>query len=247
MRRVQAGPLAGFAGVLALLGVLAATVGLGALGWLFGTTCGAAANAALARGLARHHVTRLGPANVVTLARCVISCGVAAMVADSFLRPAPVTMLVTLSAFALVLDAVDGRVARSTRTTSSLGARFDMEVDAFLILVLSVYVARTTGWWVLAIGAARYVFVAARVVFPWLRGSVSPRYWCKVVAALQGVVLTVAVGEVLPPPVSVAALAVALLMLAESFGREAWELWRAGPGADQAPLAPSIARWARDG
>ena len=55
---------------------------------------------------------------------------------------------------ALLLDWVDGQVARRTHTESAFGARFDMEVDAFLILVLSVYVASTTGWWVLIIGAA---------------------------------------------------------------------------------------------
>ena len=38
-----------------------------------------------------------------------------------------------------------------------------MEVDAFLILVLSVYVAQSLGAWVLAIGLARYVFVAAEL------------------------------------------------------------------------------------
>jgi hypothetical protein len=36
-----------------------------------------------------------------------------------------------------------------------------MEVDAFLIMVLSVYVARESCWWVLAMGLARYAFVAA--------------------------------------------------------------------------------------
>ena len=94
-------------------------------------------------------------------------------------------MLVALTAVALVLDAVDGWVARRTETASALGARFDMEVDAFLILVLSVYVARSAGAWVLAIGAARYAFVAAGWLLPWLRGSPPPRYWCKVVAATR--------------------------------------------------------------
>ena len=36
-------------------------------------------------------------------------------------RPAPVTLLVSLAAVALVLDAVDGWVARRTRTTATLG------------------------------------------------------------------------------------------------------------------------------
>ena len=53
----------------------------------------------------------------------------------------PVATLVLLSSVALALDGVDGWVARRTRTVSALGARFDMEVDAFLVLMLSVHVA----------------------------------------------------------------------------------------------------------
>ena len=64
-----------------------------------------------------------------------------------------------------------------------------MEVDAWLILVLSVYVAPMVGGWVLAIGLARYAYVAAGWLLPWLRGPVPPRYWRKVVAAIQGVTL----------------------------------------------------------
>ena len=45
----------------------------------------------------------------------------------------------------------------------------------------------------LPIGAARYVLVLAeRVLLPWLRRPVPPRYWRKVVAAVQGIVLAVA-------------------------------------------------------
>ncbi len=183
----------------------------------------------------------LGAANAVTLVRGVLACGVAALVAASFTGPAPVPAMVTLATVALLLDAVDGRVARRTGTVSAFGARFDMEVDAFLILVLSVYVASTTGWWVLAIGAARYVFVAARRLVPRLRGTAPRRYWCKVVAALQGVVLTVAMADVLPHAVTVGALVVALLLLAESFGRETWQLWHAASDPRPAPgLSPAV-------
>jgi phosphatidylglycerophosphate synthase len=165
----------------------------------------------------------------VTLTRAVLSGVVAALVVGSFFGPDRVTTMVALATVALLLDAVDGQVARHTGTTSAFGARFDLEVDAFLILVLSVYVANTTGWWVLASGAARYVFVAAKVVLPWLRGTVPPRFWCKVVAAVQGVVLTVVMADVLPATVAQVALAVSLVLLAESFGREAWQLWCAQP------------------
>ena len=86
---------------------------------------------------------RVGPANMVTFVRGVLSVLVAAMVVESFFHPTQVTLLVLTSTVALALDWVDGQVARRTHTESAFGARFDMEVDAFLILVLSVYVARS--------------------------------------------------------------------------------------------------------
>jgi phosphatidylglycerophosphate synthase len=215
------------AGVIAqviLLATLGATVGLGVGGWLAGMACGLGAAVAVQRGLARSGGRRPGPADWVTLARAILACSVAALVAQSFGRPAPVRTLVGLATAALVLDAVDGRVARRTATASRFGARFDMEVDAFLILVLSVEVARTGAPWVLAIGSARYAFVAAGWLWPWLTEPTPPRYWCKVVAAIQGIVLTVAVADVLPTAGTALALAVALVLLAESFGRDVWWL-----------------------
>ena len=225
MRAVQAFPVTGLIAQVLLVAALAGTVGLSGAGWVVGVTCGVITNAALARGLSRYRSDRLGPADWVTLARATLAVGVAALVADSFDEPAQVTMLVSLAAVALALDAVDGWVARRSGTTSTLGARFDGEVDAFLILVLSVYVARSAGAWVLAIGAARYAFLAAGWLLPWLREPLPPRYWRKVVAATQGIVLTIAAADVLPPALTQAALVAALALLAESFGRDVWWLW----------------------
>jgi phosphatidylglycerophosphate synthase len=127
---------------------------------------------------------------------------------------------------ALLLDGVDGRVARRTGTVSEVGARFDMEVDSVLVLLLSVSAARWLGVWALAIGSVRYVRLVAGRVLPWLRRPVPPRYWCKVVAVVQGVALTAASADVLPRAVAVLALVVVALLLAESFGREVSGLWR---------------------
>src|SRR3954451_18495468 len=251
MRTVPAGPMTGMITqvmlIAALAGIVALSgVGLSAAGWVVGITCGVITNAALARGLSNYRVDRLGPADWVTLARATLVVGVAALTAASFDQPVPVAMVVSLAVIALALDAVDGWVARRTTTTARLGARFDAEVDAFLILVLSVYVARSAGAWVLAIGAARYAFLAAGWPLPWLREPFPPRYWCKVVAATQGIVLTIAAAQVLPPVVTQAALVAALVLLAVSFGREVWWLWRhthathtrAAPEADRT-IAPA--------
>ncbi len=184
-----------------------------------------AGEAALSRGLSVALFDQLGPADWVTLVRAVLSVAVAALVIDSFAERVPAPLLVSIAAVALVLDAVDGWVARRTRTTAT-GAIVDGEVDAFLILVLSVYVARFAGPWVLAIGAARYAFLVAGWPLSWMRAQLPPRFWRKTVAATQGVVLTAAAARVLPPGVTDALLIVALAMLTESFGRDVWWLWR---------------------
>jgi phosphatidylglycerophosphate synthase len=179
-----------------------------------------------------------GPASWVTLARATLAVGVAALAADSFAHGTPVALLVTLAAVALALDAADGWVARRTGTATALGARFDGEVDAFLILALSVYVAPAYGTWVLAIGAARYVFLAGEWLLPWMRAPLPPRRWRRVVAATQGIVLTVAAAGAAPRALTQALLAVALALLAASMGECVWWLWRR---RERGLVRPSIA------
>ena len=238
MGESRAAPANGLIAQVLLLAVLAGTAGLGATGWVVGVACAVTMAAALARALARGLGDRLEPASWVTIARATLAVGVAALVADSFAHETPVALLVSLAAVALVLDLVDGWVARRTGTATALGARFDGEVDAFLILALSVYVAPEYGAWVLAIGAARYLFGAGEWLLPWMRAPLPPRRWRKVVAAAQGVVLTVAAAAVLPRGLTQALLVAALAALAASMGECVWWLWRRRPAVrDQVPEA----------
>jgi phosphatidylglycerophosphate synthase len=220
----------GMLATAALLGVVSATAGLAVAGWIAGLATGLAAAALLAAARTRSDQPSVHPADWVTLTRAVLVAGVAGLVADSFSRPVSVTALVTLSIVALVLDAVDGQVARRTGTATPLGARLDGEVDAFLILLLSIAVSRDYGRWVLAIGAARYALLLAGWLIPWLAAPLPPRYWRKVVAAVQGIVLTVAASGVPSRLAGMIAVAAALLLLAESFGRDVIWLYRTGAG-----------------
>jgi phosphatidylglycerophosphate synthase len=225
--------LAAILGLLAtavLLGVVSATAGLGLAGWIAGLATGSAAPALLVTARMRSDQPAILPADWVTMTRMVLMAGVAGLVADSFGRSVPITALVTLSSVALALDAVDGQVARRTGTATPLGARIDGEADAFLILLLSIAVSGDYGGWVLAIGAARYAFGLAGWLMPWLAAPLPPRFWRKVVAAVQGIVLTVAASGVTSRLVGMIAVAVALLLLAESFGRDVIWLYRTGAG-----------------
>lgn len=221
--RPFAGPMVGLGVQLAVLTALT-QVGINLAGWLLGLGYGLGVTVLLGRGLVRAGRSRLGPADKVTLVRSTFVGGVLALVASDFGSQAQVAALVGLAAVALVLDGVDGRVARRTGTASVLGARFDMEIDAMLILILSVNAGRSVGWWVLFIGAARPLFLAAALVWPWLRGDLPVRYWAKVVAVLQGIVLIVVAVDVLPVAIHAVLCLMALALLVESFGRSIWWL-----------------------
>ena len=223
--RESRGPLVGLGAHLILMTALAATIGVSAAGWLAGTAYAVVLAVALSTGMRRTGMRALGPANAVTLGRATLVGGVTALVVTSFETPVPLPVLVTLVGVALALDGVDGQVARRTNSTTKLGARFDMEVDAFLILVLSVFVAGTFGWWTVAMGAFRYVFVAASWAWPWLNAPLPPKFSRKVVAAVQGVVLVVATASLLPEALAFTAVAAALASLTWSFGRDVRWLW----------------------
>jgi phosphatidylglycerophosphate synthase len=205
--------------------LLAATVGMGAVGWATGAGFGVLAWSALTYGMRRSDARRWGPADTVTLMRLALTGGVAALVAEALNGHTAFPALVGLAAVAAILDAVDGQVARRTKTTSAFGARFDMEADSVLVLILSIFVASSLGWWVAAIGIFRYAFVAASWAWPWLNASLPPRMVRKVVAALQGAVLIVASAGLLPLALAQICVALTLGCLTWSFGTDIRWLW----------------------
>lgn len=211
------------AAVLALLG---ATVGLGVAGWLTGLVYSVVTWVLLSRALQQPDVRHWGPADSVTFGRLILTGGAAALVADSVAGDAHRSVLIGLAAASLILDAVDGQVARRTGTASRFGARFDMESDSVLAIVLSVFIATSLGWWAAMIGLFRYAFVLASWAMPWLCSPLPPRMSRKVVAASQGVVLVVVSAGLLPVPMAQAFVAISIGTLVWSFGTDIGYLWR---------------------
>ena len=165
-----------------------------------------------------HPHPRFGPANYVTTIRATLVALVAALIGYPA-TPEVLWVVIGLVGVMGALDGLDGWLARRTAMESAFGARFDMETDALLVLVLSVLVWQheKAGAWVLLCGLMRYGFVAAGWLLPWLARPLRSTWRGKAVAVGQLVGLGVALAPVVPAPPSAIAAAGALAALAWSF------------------------------
>lgn len=175
------------------------------------------------------------PADRITLVRAALAAACAVLAVTPLLAGVVPgegngLLLVILGSTALLLDAVDGPVARRTGTASEAGARFDSATDAFLVLVLSVATVTVVGLWTLVIGAMYYLVAAAGLVRPHLRQPLPRSTARKVIGAAQPLALLLALVVALvpgmPPVLAAAAPAVALPLLLFSFGRDVVALER---------------------
>jgi phosphatidylglycerophosphate synthase len=181
----------------------------------------AAARLGLARGYPH---PRFGACNTVTYLRAT---GVAGLTAVLALPAAPLGgwLVPGVAAVILAADGIDGWLARRARRISDFGARFDMETDAALALVLAALIWQSglAGAWVLWLGLARYAFVAGGWLLPWLRAPLPPRWRRKAGCVVQIGALVLALVPGLPEGVALMSLAAAGVLLAWSFGADvAW-------------------------
>lgn len=163
----------------------------------------------------------LGWANRVTLGRAVLVALVAGALAnDAFIHA--IWLWLGVAVIALLLDGVDGWIARRTRSHSPFGARFDMELDALLIMLLCIglIVEEGLGLWILLIGGMRYLFVAASLPFPWLNAPLKESYRRKAVCVWQVVAMLLALTPLTSPFLASLLAFSALITLAYSFGTD---------------------------
>jgi phosphatidylglycerophosphate synthase len=219
-----------------LLAALGAQLLARALG--LGTAYLAAVGAALAAGTllllalrdacrASHPHPAFGAANRVTLGRAV---GAVLLFGLAFEPPTEprAWAAVVLAGAAAALDAVDGRLARRGGLASRFGARFDMETDALMILVLAALAWRweRAGAWVLLAGLLRYAFVVAGAAWPWLAGELAPSRRRQAICVVQVVGLIVALVPWLPATPAGAVAAMSLGALCYSFALDVRALAR---------------------
>jgi len=180
---------------------------------------------------ARHPFRKFGAANVITTTRAGFVALVVGLVFETATAQTALTASV-LGLAAVALDALDGRLARRHGCASEFGARFDMEVDAALILALSVLAWRhdRAGSWVLLSGLYRYAFVALGWAFTWLARPLPPSRRRQTVCVLQILALLAGLPMAVPADVARFGLAAALVLLTWSFALDVHWLWRTRSG-----------------
>ena len=178
--------------------------------------------------VSEHHPSpRFGPANHVTMIRGILVALIASLIGEPEI-PRVAAAAVAAGLVLMVLDGVDGSLARRSRMTSDFGARFDVETDALLLMVMSVLVWQhgKAGAWVLLGGMIRYAFVAAGWLLPWMARPLPPTHRGKTIAVCHMVGLTVALAPFVPMPLSALAVASTLAALSWSFAVDVRRLWR---------------------
>lgn len=205
-------------GLAILLGLSRLSLGLPALPLAVAGLLYAGLVLLLITGLAVSR-SQFGPADRITLSRAVLVLFLTSLTFQPGLLQQLIWPYALLCLAALVMDGIDGYVARRTGTASAFGARFDMELDAFFILMLclAVMVLGKAGPWVLLIGLMRYGFVMAGWHWKWLNHPLPESFRRKTVCVWQLVTLMVALLPLTPDLLARATLMLGLALLSWSF------------------------------
>lgn len=160
---------------------------------------------------------RYGAANAVTAFRFLLAAGLLSEGVFSAETQALAAGLI------LLLDGIDGWLARRAGLVSEYGETLDKEVDAFftLALCMALFATQRFGAWVLVPGALRYLFVLfIRLAGPPLRRERSTR-WSRAIGAtvLSGLTLSLL-------PVGGWAVAIAALVTFAVIGSFAASIWQ---------------------
>ena len=170
---------------------------------------------------------RFGAANAVTAFRAVCVVFVLAVglaVPGSNGR----WIAVAVASVALLLDGLDGFLARRLDQVSAFGARFDMETDAFAMLVLSVLVTMVgqAGPWVLLSGLSRYIFIVGGWVLPVLAAPLPAKKRRQTVCVVQMAALILALAPPVTPAMGAWICLAGLILLGYSFAVDTvWLVW----------------------
>ena len=142
----------------------------------------------------------------------------------------------------LLLDGVDGWLARRGGSASAFGAQFDMEVDALMVLIVELALWEKGGFgaWILITGLLRYVYVLCLALLP-ARNGAQPR--SRIARyAFSALVVGLIAAVALPGAAVTWAAAIGTALVSASFARGLHWSYRGPKARDtSAPSLPGVA------
>jgi phosphatidylglycerophosphate synthase len=167
-----------------------------------------------------------GAGNALTALRFAIASAVG-LVPDRV--PTPALGATVLAVFAL--DGLDGWVAKRRGENSEFGAHFDMETDAYFVLLVGIelFTRGVHGAWILGAGLLRYVYVLALALVPARRGD-KPRFAFGR-HAFTGLMLGLSLGMMVGEPLGTVATLLGCGLVTASFAHSFYWSYSAPPPA----------------
>lgn len=119
----------------------------------------------------------------------------------------------------LILDAIDGFLARFLNQVSDFGKKFDLEIDTFLLflLTLSLYKNFNVDLYVFLIPLFRYVFFILQFRFEWLNSSLPESFRRKFICSGVSILLICCHLSDLNKSLIMAAIISSILLITFSF------------------------------
>jgi len=157
-----------------------------------------------------------GYANLITFFRLALLIGICFMY-ESINNWGLALSLISV----VLLDILDGYIARKYELQSDFGLYFDMETDSFYVAAVSsiLYLKGFAPPWILFIGYLRYINVAVYTIFR-LKPKKEPKQ--RFASIIAGTLFTIlAAAFILPPKIRLIALSIISVLLVISFGKSA--------------------------
>ena len=157
-------------------------------------------------------------ANAITTVRFVL-IAIAIGLADNL----SYEQLFVMLGIAVLLDVADGFLARKLKESSALGLHYDMEVDAFFVLIMGVYffISRDVPFWILVPGLLRYLYTTMMALWPKQSFSESKQKYASTIAGVFFVILLLAI--IMAGPIQLIMLAIGSALIMLSFGKSFYD------------------------
>ena len=137
-------------------------------------------------------------------------------------------LFIILAIISLLLDGLDGFIARKYNQVTKYGEVIDQEADNFLIFVMSIslYLNKEIGLYVFLIPAFRYIFIFFMTRYSWLNNTLPDSQLRKVVCVSIILIMIISQDSYFTNDVVIFLVLLSLFIITFSFSRDIIWLYR---------------------